>query len=45
MADLEAKNSWWWIKVHAILVDRYLGKGTNGTETLQEELEAENEGI
>ena len=45
MADLETKNSWWWIKVHAIPVDRYLGRGTNGRETLREELEAENEGI
>ena len=42
---MEAKKSWWWIKAHAIPVARYLGRGTNGTETLREELEAENEGI
>ena len=29
--------SWWWA--------RYLGRGSNGTETLRRELEAENEGV
>ena len=33
-----------WIQAHAIPAARYLGKGTNGTETLREEIEAENEG-
>lgn len=42
---LEAKQSWWWIKVHAIPVARFVGKGSNGTEALREELEAENEGL
>ena len=37
---MEAK-SWWWVKVHAIPVARYLDRGTNGTETLREEIEAE----
>ena len=45
VVGLEAKKSWWWIKAHAIPMARYLGRGTNGTETLREELEAENEGI
>ena len=31
-------------EVHGIPVARYLGKGTNGTETPKEELETENGG-
>ena len=31
--------------MHAIPVDRYLGRGSGGTEMLREELEAENVGI
>lgn len=45
VAGLEARMSWWWTKIHAIPVARYLGKGTNGTEALREEIEAENDGI
>ena len=33
------------MKIHAIPVARYLGKGSSGTETLREEIEAENGGI
>lgn len=45
VTDLEARESWWWAKAHAIPVARYLGRGSNGTETLRKKLEAENEGI
>ena len=31
--------------MHSIAVARYLGRGSRGTKTLREELEAENEGI
>ena len=41
---LESRESWWWVKAHAIPVAWYLGKGSNGTETLQKELETEIEG-
>ena len=42
--DLESRESWWWLKVHAIPVARYLCRGSNGAETLLKDLEAENEG-
>ena len=42
---LEAKKTWWWAKMLAIPVARYLGRGSSGTEMLREEIEAENEGI
>ena len=45
VTGLEARESWWWAKAHAIPVARYLGRGSNGTETLRRELEAENEGV
>lgn len=44
ISGLGARKTWWWIKIYAILVARYLGKGTNGTKTLREEIEAENDG-
>ena len=45
VTGLTAKKSWWWVKVHAIPVARYLGAGTGGTMTLREELEADNEWV
>ena len=45
VTGLEARRTWWWVKMHAILVARYLGRGSGGTEMLREELEAENVGI
>ena len=45
VAGLEAKKSGWWIKIFAIPVARYQGKGSSGTETLREKIEAENEGF
>ena len=41
---LEAKTSWWWITVHTIPIACFVGKSSNGTESLPEELKAENEG-
>ena len=45
VSGLEARETWWWVKIHAIPVARYLGRGSGGTEMLREELEAENVGI
>ena len=42
---LEARISWWWIKVYAVPVARFLDRGSRGTEALREELEVENEGV
>ena len=45
VTGLQARTAWWWLKVHAIPVARYLGKGSCGTDALREELEVENEGV
>lgn len=45
VTGLEARTSWWWLKVNAVPVARFLGRGSNGTDSLREELEAENEGL
>ena len=45
VTDLKARTFRWWAEVHAIPVAHFLGRGWNGTESLREELEAENEGI
>ena len=42
---LEARQTWWWFKTHAIPMARYLGRRSNGTGTLREGIEAENEGV
>jgi hypothetical protein len=43
--DLELNESWCRLKVHAIPLLRYVGKGTLGTQKLRAEIEAENEGV
>lgn len=45
VTGLEARTAWWWVKVHGIPVARYVGKGSHGTDSLREELEAENGGV
>lgn len=45
MSSLEARRNWGWVKAYGVPIARYLGRGAHGTETLREELEAENEGL
>ena len=45
VTGLEARTAWWWVKVHGIPIARYVGRGSHGTDSLREELEAENGGV
>ena len=45
VTGLEARTTWWWIKMHGIPIARYVGRGSYGTDSLREELEAENGGV
>ena len=45
VAGLEARPSWWWMKIHGVPVARFVGRGPNGLTALREELEAENGGL
>jgi hypothetical protein len=42
--DVEENESWQ-IKIHAVPLVRYMGKGTEGQQNMREEFEAENKGI
>jgi hypothetical protein len=43
--DVEENESWERLKIHAVPLVRYMGKGTEGLQKMREEFEAENEGI
>jgi hypothetical protein len=43
--DVIEHETWEWLKIHAVPLMRYMGKGTEGLQKMQEEFEAENKGI
>ena len=43
--NVEQNKSWERLTVHAVPLVRYMGKGTEGLETMREEIHAENEGV
>ena len=43
--DVEEHGTWERLKIHAVPLVRYMGKGTEGVQKMREEFEAENEGI
>jgi len=43
--DVEGNETWERLKIHAVPVVRYMGKGTEGLQKMRQEFEAENEGI
>jgi hypothetical protein len=43
--DVEENETWERLKIHAVPLVRYMGKGTEGLHKMGEEFEAENEGI
>jgi hypothetical protein len=43
--DVEENQSWERLKIHAVPLVRYMGKGTEGLQRMLEEFEAENEGV
>jgi len=45
VVDVEENNTWERLKIHAVPLVRYMGKGTDGLQKMREEFEAENEGI
>jgi hypothetical protein len=45
VVDVEENETWERLKIHAIPLVRYMGKGTEGLQKMREEFEAENEGI
>ena len=45
VVDVEENESWERLKIHAVPLIRYMGKGTEGLRKMREEFEAENEGI
>jgi len=45
VVDVEENETWERIKIHAVPIVRYMGKGTEGLQRMREELEAENKGI
>ena len=45
VVDVEENESWERLKIHAIHLVRYMGKGTEGLQKMREEFEVENEGI
>ena len=42
VVDVEVNEVWKRLKVHGIPLARYMGEGTNGTQRLREDIEAEN---
>jgi DNA polymerase III delta prime subunit len=42
---MEGKESWDILKIHTVLLVRYMGKGTEGLHKMREEILAENEGV
>jgi hypothetical protein len=45
VVDVEQHETWEMLKIHAVPVVRYVGTATKGLLKMQEEFEAENEGI
>jgi hypothetical protein len=45
VVDVEENESWERLKIHVVPLVRYMGKGTEGLQKMQEEFEAENEGV
>jgi hypothetical protein len=45
VVDVEENETWERLKIHAVPLMRYMGKGTEGLQKMREEFEAENEGI
>jgi hypothetical protein len=45
VVDVEENETWQRLKIHAVPLVRYMGKGTEGQQKMREEFEAENEGI
>ena len=45
VVDVEENETWERLKIHAVPLVQYMGNGTNGVWMMQEEYEAENEGI
>jgi hypothetical protein len=43
--DVEGNESWGRLKIHTILLERYMGKGTDGLQKMREEIQAENQGV
>jgi len=43
--DVEGNESWERLKIHTILLLRYIGKGTEGLQKMRQEIQAENEGV
>jgi len=42
--DVEGNESWERLKIHTVLLVRYIGQGTEGLQNIREEIQAENEG-
>jgi len=45
VVDVEENETWERLKIHAVPLMRYMGKGTEGLQKMREEFEAENKGI
>jgi hypothetical protein len=45
VVDVELNETWAMLKIHALPLVRYMGKGTEGLEKMREEFEVENEGV
>jgi len=45
VVDVEENETWERLKNHAVPLERYMGKGTEGLQKMREEDKAENEGI
>jgi len=45
VVDVEENETWERLKIHALPLVRYMGKGTEGLQKMREEFESENEGI
>jgi len=43
--DVEESQSWERLKIHAVALVRYMGKGTEGLQKMQNEIHAGNEGV
>ena len=45
VVDVEENETWERLKIHAVPLARYMGTGTDGRQKMQDEFEAEKEGI
>jgi outer membrane biosynthesis protein TonB len=45
VVDVEENESWEWPTMYTVPLIRYIGKGTEGLQKMQQDFEAENEGI